>query len=231
MKRLTLALLSCSLLSIPASAIQAQEKSVRPGVNDTFRDPNVGEYVEKFEIESREVFSKRDAILKTLALPKGTVVADIGAGTGLFTRLFSDAVGKEGQVLAVDIAQNFLDHIQKTCRETMRTNVQTVLCTADSTALPANSIDVAYICDTYHHFEFPLKTMKSLHAALKPGGRVYVIDFHRIEGKSTEWTLKHVRDGQEVFEKEILSCGFKKTREISDLLKDNYFLEFTKVSP
>lgn len=231
MKRLTLALLSCSILSFPVATIQAQEKSVRPGVNDTFRDPNVGEFVEKFEIESREVFSKRDTILKSLSLSKGMVVADIGAGTGLFTRLFSDAVGKEGQVLAVDIAQNFLDHIQKTCRETSRANVQTILCTADSTALPANSVDVAYICDTYHHFEFPIKTMTSLHAALKPGGRVYMIDFHRIEGKSTDWTLKHVRDGQEVFEKEILSCGFKKTREFSDILKDNYFLEFTKVSP
>ncbi|MFO0923802.1 MAG: methyltransferase domain-containing protein [Pirellulales bacterium] len=231
MKRLALALLSCSILSFSVATIQAQEKSVRPGVNDTFRDPNVGEFVEKFEIESREVFSKRDTILKSLSLSKGMVVADIGAGTGLFTRLFSDAVGKEGQVLAVDIAQNFLDHIQKTCRETSRANVQTILCTADSTALPANSVDVAYICDTYHHFEFPIKTMTSLHAALKPGGRVYMIDFHRIEGKSTDWTLKHVRDGQEVFEKEILSCGFKKTREFSDLLKDNYFLEFTKVSP
>ena len=83
----------------------------------------------------------------------------------------------------------------------------------------------------HHHFEFPLKTMSSLHAALKPGGRVFLVDFERVEGESSEWTMKHVRAGQEVFEAEILSCGFKKVREHSNLLKENYFIEFERVEP
>ena len=211
-----------------SSAVQAQEKSVRPGINDTFRDPNVQEFVERFEIESREVFAKRKEIVATLKIKEGSTVADIGSGTGLFTRLFSDAVGPEGHVIAVDIAQNFLDYIAKTARESNRKNIQTLLCTAESTNLMKDSIDVAFICDTYHHFEFPLKTMRSLHAALKPNGRVFVIDFKRIEGESTEWTMNHVRAGQEVFEKEILSCGFKKVAEHKETLKENYFLEFAK---
>jgi ubiquinone/menaquinone biosynthesis C-methylase UbiE len=215
-------------LLIGNSAIQAQEKSVRPGINDTFRDPNVKEFVERFEIESREVFAKRKEIVETLKIKEGSTVADIGSGTGLFTRLFSDAVGPEGHVIAVDIAQNFLDHIAKTARESNRKNIQTLLCTADSTNLMEDSIDVAFICDTYHHFEFPLKTMRSLHAALKPNGRVIVIDFKRIEGESTEWTMNHVRAGQEVFEKEILSCGFKKAADHKETLKENYFLEFVR---
>ncbi len=161
----------------------------------------------------------------------GSAIADVGAGTGLFTRLFADAVGKDGQVLAVDIAEKFLQHIDKTNREAGRTNVQTVLCTADSTKLPMNSVDAAYICDTYHHFEFPLKTMTSLHQALKPSGRVFLIDFKRIEGESSDWTLNHVRAGQDVFEKEILSCGFKKVHEYSDVLKDNYFVSLKKSVP
>jgi len=218
-------------VSVLASSIMAQEKSVRPGVNDSFRDPKVSEFQEKFEIESREVFAKRKEIVEVCKVAPGMTVADIGAGTGVFTRLFSEAVFPKGQVFAVDIASNFLEHINSTNREAGRKNVQTVQCTPDSTKLEPATVDVAFICDTYHHFEFPLKTMNSLHAALKPGGRLFVVDFKRVEGESTDWTMKHVRAGQEVFEAEILSCGFKKVREHSDLLKENYFIEFERVEP
>ncbi len=218
---------TCVLIALINSLpLAAQETSVRPGINDTFVNPSAKEFVEKFEIESREVFAKRAEIVKAIGIEMGMTVADVGAGTGIFTRLFSAEVGPKGQVIAVDIAQNFLDHIGKTSRELGQTNVQTLLCATDSTKLPENSIDVAYICDTYHHFEFPFKTMKSLRSALKPRGRVVLIDFERIEGVTSERQMKHVRAGQEVFEEEILSCGFKKVREHSDILKENYFVEF-----
>lgn len=206
----------------------AQEKSVKPGINDSFKDPKVQEYIEKFEIESREVFQQRDAILADCAIKPGSTVADVGAGTGLFTRLFSKSVGNQGRVIAVDIAKNFLEHIAKTNREQGLRNVDTLLCTADSTDLQPESIDFAFICDTYHHFEYPTKTMTSLFRALKPGGRVVVIDFKRVEGQSTPWVMSHVRAGQEVFEKEILDCGFTKLEQMDDLLKENYFLVFQK---
>jgi len=206
----------------------AQDKSVKPGINDTFKDPKVQEYVEKFEIESREVFQRRAEILKACGIQEGTTVADIGAGTGLFTRLFSQSVGANGRVIAVDITRNFLEHISKTTREQNLRNVDTLLCTPDSTELPAESVDFAFICDTYHHFEFPNKTMKSLYRALKPHGRVVLIDFKRLEGQSTPWIISHVRAGQEVFEKEILDCGFVKLDQNESLLKENYFLVFEK---
>lgn len=226
MNRLLRALfLIVTILSLPVMTT-AQDKSVRPGVNEAFEDPDVDAFVERFEIESREVFALREKIVEACRIKPGQTVADIGAGTGLFTRLFSKAVGPEGEVIAVDIAENFLEHIQKTSREHNRRNIETVLADAQSTNLPKNSVDVAFICDTYHHFEFPHKTMASLREALKPGGRVIVIDFHRIPGKSSEWTLEHVRAGQEVFEREIIAAGFQKTREVTDLLKDNYFVEF-----
>ncbi|MCA9051404.1 MAG: methyltransferase domain-containing protein, partial [Planctomycetaceae bacterium] len=171
---------------------------------------------------------EREEIVKTVAPAAGNVVADIGAGTGLFTRLFSPAVGSEGRVIAVDISQNFLDHIETTCRESGLRNVETLLCSDDSTKLPADTVDVAFICDTYHHFEYPLKTMTSLRTAMKPGGRVVVIDFHRIEGVSREWTLNHVRAGREVFEAEIIQAGFKKIAEPQDLLTENYLMIFEK---
>jgi len=215
-------------LSWVCGALTAQEQSVNPGLNDSFRNPDVQDFVEKFEIESREVFHHRTEIVAACKIQPGQTVADIGAGTGLFTRLFADAVGKDGRVIAVDISQKFLDHILRTSRETGRQNIDTLLCTPDSTALPPDSVDVAFICDTYHHFEFPQKTMASLYKALKPGGRVILIDFRRVEGESSDWVLSHVRAGQEVFENEITRVGFRKSREVRDLLAENYVIVFEK---
>lgn len=214
-----------------AGTLIAQETSVKPGINDSFRDPDVTQFQDRFETESREVFARRREIVAACQLKPGQVVADIGAGTGLFTRIFAKTVGEDGRVIAVDISQEFLDHVEKSCREAGLKNVETVLATPASTELPANTIDVAFICDTYHHFEFPLKTMSTLHRALKPGGRVILVDFRRIPGMSTDWVIDHVRAGQEVFVSEIVQAGFQKTREPADLLKENYFVEFVKGAP
>ena len=217
---------SLCLLTVTQQPLVAQEQSVKPGINDSFRDPDPKQFTERFEIESREVFAKRKEILAAIKLKPTDVVADIGAGTGLFTRLFAGSLGPDGRVIAVDIAQKFLDHIEVTCREQNLRNVETLLGKDDSTELPPNSVDVAFICDTYHHFEFPQKTMTSLRKALRPGGRVVVIDFVRVEGVSSDWTMDHVRAGQEVFESEIISAGFKKAEEIKDVLKENYLVVF-----
>jgi len=206
----------------------SQEKSVKPGINAPFRDPDVKEFQGKFEVESREVFAHRNEIVKASKIKPGMTIADIGAGTGLFTRLFSEATGPEGRVFAVDIARKFLDHIEKTSRESGHRNVETLLCAADSTELPPDSIDLAYICDMYHHFESPNKTMNSLFRAMKPGGRVIVIDFRRVKGESSDWVMNHVRAGQEVFEFEIKEAGFRKIEEDGMLLKENYFVVFEK---
>jgi ubiquinone/menaquinone biosynthesis C-methylase UbiE/intracellular sulfur oxidation DsrE/DsrF family protein len=222
-------LLVVTLLSVGTA--NAQDKSVKPGINDSFRDPNVQQFQGRFETESREVFARRQEILAACELKPGQVVADIGAGTGLFTRMFAETVGKEGRVIAVDISQKFLDHIDKSCRAAGVQNVETLRSTAESSELPAECVDVAFICDTYHHFEFPLKTMASIHRALKPVGRVIVVDFRRIPGTSTDWVLDHVRAGQDVVTSEIVQAGFRKTREPEGVLKENYVVEFTKGWP
>jgi ubiquinone/menaquinone biosynthesis C-methylase UbiE/intracellular sulfur oxidation DsrE/DsrF family protein len=228
MPRLTKPILLLMLAALTVPVAYSQDQSVKPGINDTFRDPDPQEFLGKFEVESREVFARRKEIVAACEIQPGQTVADMGAGTGLFTRMFADTVGMDGRVIAVDIAQKFLDHIQKTTREAGQRNVATVLCKADSTELPPGSVDIAFICDTYHHFEFPQRTMASLHRALKPGGRVVLVDFRRIEGTSTDWVMNHVRAGQEVFEAEIVQSGFKKISEERELLKENYFAVFEK---
>lgn len=211
-------------------SVSAQKKSVNPGINKSFQNPNVKTYLGRFERDGRDAYDHRKQILKACRFEPGMSVADVGAGTGLFTRLFSDAVGPKGKVYAVDIAKNFIKHIERMAKTEKRTNIITVLCDQDDTKLPANSVDRVFICDTYHHFEFPHKTMRSIHRALKPGGQVILIDFTRIEGKSDAWVLKHVRAGQEVFTAEIVKAGFRQIEEKKGMLKVSYFVRFEKVA-
>jgi ubiquinone/menaquinone biosynthesis C-methylase UbiE len=221
-------LLSLAVVLVVVPTGVAQEKSVRPGINDPFKNPDVERYKNTFEGESREVYLQRDKLVAACGVKPGMVVADVGAGTGLHTRLFAKAVGDEGQVFAVDISAKFLEHIQKTSRQAKLTNVTPVLCNEDAVDLPKGSVDVAFVCDTYHHFEYPHRTLASLQRSIKPGGKLVVVDFKRIEGVSSAWTLNHVRAGQEVVEKEIAAAGFEKTDEVKDLLKDNYMVVFTR---
>jgi ubiquinone/menaquinone biosynthesis C-methylase UbiE len=221
-------LIPCSLVLALVLTANAQEKSVKPGINEPFKNPDVAKFQKTFEGESREVFVQREKIVAACGVKPGMVVADIGAGTGLHTRVFSRAVEDDGQVYAVDIAAKFLEHIRKTSRDAGLRNVTPVLCDEDSVNLPRSSVDVAFVCDTYHHFEYPQKTLASLYRAIKPGGKLVVVDFIRIAGKSSAWILFHVRAGQEVVEKELTDAGFRKAGEVNGLLKENYLIIFTK---
>jgi ubiquinone/menaquinone biosynthesis C-methylase UbiE len=218
---------SLTLLMMMAWPLPAQEKSVRPDINVPFQNPDLPDYLKKFEVESREIYTQRSEIIKASKFKPGMAVADIGAGTGLFSRLIAKEVGPTGKVYAVDIAKAFLEHIAKTAKEEGLKNIETVQCDQVSCKLPENAVDAVFICDTYHHFEFPQRTLATIHKALKPGGQLILIDFKRIPGTSSEWTLKHVRAGQEVFTAEIRAAGFKQLDEVK-LLKDNYFVRFEK---
>jgi SAM-dependent methyltransferase len=213
----------------PPRASAADESSVRPGVNAEYlkTNLNVGQWIERFEREGREIYDLRERIVQAVGVRPGLRVADIGSGTGLFTLLFAKELGRGGSVYAVDIVPEFLRHIEAQAKTADRPNIKTVLCTERSVELPERSVDLAFICDAYHHFEYPHSTMTSLHRALKPGGILVMIEFERIEGQSSEWILNHVRAGQEVFLREVEAAGFEKIEEI-DLLKENYMVRFRK---
>jgi len=211
--------------------VQAEPKSVRPGINKSFLDTSldVDEWIGRFEIESREVFAARADVVRAVAVRSGDRIADIGAGTGFFTQLFSRAVGEDGWVFAVDISPRFVEHLNQLSTRSGLRNVTTVLCPDKSVSLPPQSVDVAFICDTYHHFEFPESTLDSIHRALRPGGRLIVIDFDRIPGTSSEFVMGHVRAGKQVFRGEIEAAGFAFDKQVEiDTFKENYFLQFHK---
>lgn len=232
-------LLICSLLlacrSTPPATQQppsqqpppapAHEASVKPGINDSyFNDPDVKKWMERLEAEDREIFVRRDEVVARVGIKPSMVVADVGAGTGVFTLLFAK---QARQVLAVDIMPEFLAHIRASAEAERMTNVETVLCREDDVALPEQSIDLAFLCDTYHHFEYPKSSLASIHRALRAGGELVLIDFIRIEGKSRDWILEHVRAGQETVTSEIQAAGFELV-DTQSFLAENYFLRFRK---
>jgi ubiquinone/menaquinone biosynthesis C-methylase UbiE len=207
------------------------KKSVKPGINETFLDPelSVDDYVTRFEIESREIYDLRHELLRLCDIKPGERVADIGAGTGLFTRMFSKATGPTGWVFAVDIAPRFIEHINRDAALHNLKNITGVICQEDSVTLPPDSVDVVFICDTYHHFEYPEDTMASIHRALRENGRLYLIDFIREPEVSREWILGHVRAGQAEVTKELESFGFELVEHIKvNRLQENYMLHFRK---
>lgn len=207
----------------------AQEPAVRPDLNRRFVDPDFDLWVGRFERPGREVYDRREDIVAATGVKPGMSVADVGAGTGLYTRLFSAAVGEKGRVYAVDISQVFVDNILRISREQGQNNVTGVVNTSHSVSLPDRSVDLVFICDTYHHFEYPMEMMRSIRTALKPGGSMVVVDFRKIPGLSTPWVMGHVRANEAVFVGEIESAGFRLVED-NDFLRTNYFLRFVPAS-
>jgi predicted methyltransferase len=204
------------------------EKNVAPEVNRGYsEDTNINRWVRRLEDEGREVREKQQAVLEELDLKRGMVIADIGAGTGLFTIPLAKAVGDTGKVYAVEILQVFLEHIAKRAAESGMSNVELVHANQKSAELPSRSIDLAFLCDTYHHIEYPKTYLSTVHAALREGGELVIIDLRRIPGESPAWLLEHVRAGEEEVIEEIEAAGFELVAK-SELLEDSYFLEFKR---
>lgn len=223
---------SCASTDSQAAPFEkTSEDSVKPGINKTFLDSelDVDKYVGIFEGESREVFANREAIVKSMGIRAGADVVDVGAGTGPFVGLFASAVGPKGTVYAVDIAPNFVEHLAQRAVNEGHANVKAQLCSENSVDLEPGSVDYAFICDVYHHFEFPRNTMGSLHSALREGGEVVIVDFERIPGISRDWILGHVRAGKDEVVVEMAGFGFALVEEIKILgVEENWIGRFKK---
>jgi len=198
-----------------------------PDVNAPYRNPSYTEWQRRLETEGREVYERRHAIVAATGLRPGQAVADIGAGTGLFTRLFAVQVGSQGRVYAVDIAREFVRGNLRRAREEGYQNVIGIESTQADTRLAESSVDVAFICDAYHHFEQPQAMLASIRRALRPAGALIVVDFERVPGVSPDWILEHVRGGKDEFRGEIEAAGFRFVEEVK-LMSENYFLRFIR---
>lgn len=216
---------------IVASAMMqtvAQQQTITPTakeLNKSF-DADMAQWAERFEHEGRAVYDKRIEILDAMGLKPGMDVADIGAGSGLISRLIAQRVSPSGTVFAVDISKNMVNHIAKTAQDEKITNLKAVLGDPRSPKLSPNSVDVVCIIDSYHHFEYPADMLAEINKALRPDGVLVLIDFKRIEGISRDYILKMVRAGEGTFTDEFLNAGFELVERRDDMFPENYLLKF-----
>lgn len=228
------ALTTIAATLMPSLAQETKRKKAvdREPINKKFEDPklDVEGFVKRFESESREVSAKRTEVLALCDLQAGMDVADLGAGTGLYTFSFAEKVGPEGKVYAVDISPAFLKYLGSQAEKRGLVKVvKPVKGGQETTNLAPGSVDLVFICDAYHHFEKPMPMLASIHAALRPGGRVVLIDFDK-RPDSSGFIKGHARAAKEVYFQEFESAGFTKLAiKHPPALKENFIALFRKV--
>ena len=131
-------------------------------------------WLERVEREKEE---RSDLLMQELALRPGMVVADVGAGSGYYSRRMASAVGPGGTVFAVDVQPQMVALLKEAARQSGFANIQPVQATEQDVRLAPASIDLAIMVDVYHELAFPQEVMRSLVRALKPGGRVVFVEY------------------------------------------------------
>jgi SAM-dependent methyltransferase len=134
----------------------------------------------RWEGPERDAWQFPIEVLGLIGVDEGEVVADLGAGTGYFTRLLATVVGEKGRVFAVDIEPAMLAYIRGR-EDLFQERVETVQARPDDPGLPDAAIDLVLIVNTWHHVKKRPAYLQKLDRALKPDGRVVVIDFHKTE--------------------------------------------------
>ncbi len=160
-----------------ALASAAGPHDATPGSKHSFAD--VGHWVSVFDDPARDAWQKPDDVVRALALRPGMRVADLGAGTGYFSRRLSAAVGETGTVFAVDVEPALVAHLRERAEKEGTANVVPVLASPDNARLPAGMIDRVLVADTYHHVDDRVAYFARLRAALAPDGRVAVVDWEK----------------------------------------------------
>ncbi|MCB2114401.1 MAG: methyltransferase domain-containing protein [Parvularculaceae bacterium] len=172
-------------------------------------DANPEVFLDLMEVGSRELYAARAAVLAALDLKPGARVGDIGAGTGLYSLMFADAVGPAGAVFAVDIEPRFLKLIGQRAADLDLGNVVSVLGRDTDITLPHASVDVVFIADTYHYFSDRAAIMATVRDALVDGGRLVILDYTLDESHKGDPKRAHVRFGKAGLISEIESYGFR----------------------
>ena len=160
-----------------------------------------------------------DRLFELLELAPGMTVADVGAGSGPLTVLMAQRIGPEGRLYSTDIDQNRLKEIRAAVAKNHLQNVEVVEGAERATNLPDECCDAIFIRDVYHHFTDPASMDQSLAAALKPGGRLAIIDFEPRSGSELPAGVPANRGGHgirpELLESEVTAAGLSKAETIS----------------
>jgi SAM-dependent methyltransferase len=174
------ALVFLCALALPAWP-QAVPPGARPGIHPitgrAYAKPMSADGADWLSRPGREEEEEPKGAIEALKIPKGAIVADIGAGSGYMTVLLARQVGPAGKVYANDIQVRMLDLLRRNIDQQKIANVETVLGAIDDPNLPAGAIDLALMVDVYHEFSEPQKMLRGIRTALKPGGRMALIEY------------------------------------------------------
>ncbi len=177
------------------------------------------------ERKGRQVSEPPLQVLKNLKLKSSDVVADVGAGTGYYSLRLSGYVPK-GNVLAVDIKNEFLEQIAAKALRHKADNVITILGTSTDPRLPREGVDVILMVDAYHEFSHPYEMMVAMVTALKPHGLIYLVEYKGEEQSIPIKALHKMTEAQILKEMEAVGLRWKETRNFLPL---QHFVVFEKV--
>ncbi|OFW20320.1 MAG: hypothetical protein A3H27_18210 [Acidobacteria bacterium RIFCSPLOWO2_02_FULL_59_13] len=189
---------------------------------------SASERIERLESPDRTANLKIDEILARLKLKPGDVVADIGAGTGTFSWPLARAVAPTGKLLAVEISQDLLDHINKRVKEEKVNNIQTVLGEFDDPKLPTRQVDMAFFHNVVHHIEHRAVYLKALAAYLKPTGRIVIIDADQEQPNAGHKDEPELQFSKAQLKQWMEDAGFVPVEQFPDLLDGKFFFIFAR---
>jgi len=208
-----------SVETVPTPTPAANANVSDASINRPVSEPYTGDLA-IFEDENRATNLQIDRVMDILKILEGKSVADLGAGSGWFTTKAAKRVGEKGKVYAVEINQEYINHINERARRENLTNIQTVLGTEDNPKLSAKSVDAVLILKTYHEIGQPVRVLQNLRKSLKKDALVGIIDKN---GKGDD----HGIDKEKVVE-EAKRAGFVLKEEFDFTKADgmDYFLVF-----
>jgi ubiquinone/menaquinone biosynthesis C-methylase UbiE len=219
--RRSIARLTLILLTLAATGWAEEPGRHDATARHSFED--VEHWVKMFDDPERDAWQKPAEVVAALILRPGMMVADVGAGTGYFSRHLAAAVGDTGTVLAIDVEPNLVVHLRARAEREQTANVVPILGSADNPRIPAGRADLVLIVDTFHHLDDRPNYLRRLRAALARGGRVAVIDFKKEESPVGP-PLDHRLAREQVLE-EFDLAGYRLVDE-PQVLPYQYFLVF-----
>ena len=204
----------------------SQQGDAQHGQAHHRRPSDVQEYLAHLDRPERDAYQKPDQVVEALDPVPGMAIADLGAGSGYFTRRFLRVLNDTGAVYAIDVEQPMLDYIQASLEGHERASrVQLILTTPDSHGLPARSVDLVFVCNVYHHLGNRAVYFRHAMQVLKPGGRIAVIDFyHDRRSGDVGFPRRHLVARETVIA-EMTQAGYTVAKEHL-FLERQYFLEF-----
>ena len=180
--------------------------------------------IDWLEREEREMEENTSLLLKNLAVKPGMVIADIGAGSGYHSALLSKMVGS-GKVFAVDVEPEMIAYLNERINQEKLSRIVPVLSTEQKLYLPENTIDMMLLVDVYHEFSYPYEMALSMLAALKPGGKLVLVEFRSEDPTVPIKTIHKMSETQAI--KEFKAAGFIFDKNI-DNLPWQHCMVFTK---